>query len=98
MKLAAVFSDGFACSKAGRERAIVLTKTLYARKARRYLPRHLSVSHTRTHTHTLPPQRLSSWLERAIETSDKGAETTKGRIRARNQMNACTHTHTLLLA
>lgn len=106
IKLTTMFSAGFACSKAGRQRAIVLTKMLYACKGRRYLPCHLSVSHTHryahTHTHTLPPQRLSSWLERAIETSDKGAETTKGRIRAGNQMNAHTrartHIHTLLLA
>lgn len=46
---------------------------------------------TCTHTGTLPPQRLSSWLERAIETSVGGAETAKGsRIRAKKK----TYEHT----
>lgn len=48
--------------------------------------------HTDTHTHTLiaacklPPQRLSSWLERAMETSGKEAETA--------ELGSGKHTHT----
>lgn len=47
---------------------------------------------TQTHTHTLiaacklPPQRLSSWLERAMETSGKEAETA--------ELGSGKHTHT----
>lgn len=47
---------------------------------------------TRGHTHTLiaacklPPQRLSSWLERAMETSGKEAETA--------ELGSGKHTHT----
>lgn len=47
--------------------AILLTKMQFVCNPRCYPPI--------SHTHILPPQRLSSWLERAIETSDKGAET-----------------------
>lgn len=82
-------------SKARRERAIVLTKMLYARKARRYLPRHLSVSHTHgyTHTHYLHSASPPGWSvqsrlltkEQKQQKAELGPET--------KWMHARTHTH-----
>lgn len=74
------FLESFCAAKQDCK-AILLPMILYVFSARCYIPPSLYLTPSVTHTYKLPPQRLSSWLERAIETSGKGKRNSKKRQR-----------------